>query len=495
MSWINGIFYVYARLLFVLCIIAALFCLGCYLIGDGRDTQSFFFTAVSCLFLAFALNMVRGTGRPRLTDQQSLWCVLSFWTVLPIFLGLPLFWSGHAAQAGYFEAVSAVTTTGASILAAGNELSDALLLWRSFCAWLGGLLMFSVAIAFFAPQRLGGFEIGLLNTALAANLRLIRFSSVQWEPSSQIRRFFEAITDFAPPYLAMTGLAALVMAALGVDTNTAVRLAMESISTTAFSLNIPVEGLGARASFVLEGILLVLMTFGALSVVTHAEMLRGRVRTIELKYLLRIAAIVSAVLFLRYGLQSQSDPARTLEQHLGALWGIIFTNVSFLTTTGLTSSYWQGDMGLLAFVGLAFIGGGVASTAGGGKLLRLVVMFKHCGWEMRHLIDQSLIRPLSVLGKKAEASAVRSVWLFTMLYVMAFALCGILLSLLGLNFKDAFFGAASAMTTTGSLTQMPQVTQQLPQFTSMGQFVYLLFLVVARMEVLVLIAMLRFRLR
>jgi len=168
---------------------------------------------------------------------------------------------------------------------------------------------------------------------------------------------------------------------------------------------------------------------------------------------------VPTVLFLRHFLGAFEDSAEDdLPRALAAYWGAMFTVMSFLTTTGFESSRWFGATewsGLatpgLVLVGLSLVGGGIATTAGGVKLLRIYALFRHGEREL-----ERLVHPSSVGGSGAEARRIRRkgayiAWLFFMIFALSITAVMLALALAGVQFEAALVLAIAALSTTGPL--------------------------------------------
>jgi trk system potassium uptake protein TrkH len=154
-----------------------------------------------------------------------------------------------------------------------------------------------------------------------------------------------------------------------------------------------------------------------------------------------------------------------LRQVASALWGGLFTVTSFLTTTGFESRFWDGATlwsGLqspgLFLIGMALIGGGVATTAGGVKLLRIYALYRHGERE-----QERLLHPSSIGGGGKDARRIRKQgayisWVFFMLFALSIAAVMVMLSLTGVQFETAIVLSVSALSTTGPLASVAAET-------------------------------------
>jgi trk system potassium uptake protein TrkH len=207
---------------------------------------------------------------------------------------------------------------------------------------------------------------------------------------------------------------------------------------------------------------------------------------------------VTAILVLRHFVAAvEMSTSGGIGAGLAAFWGSLFTVMSFMTTTGFESRYWLGATdwsGLetpgLVLVGLALIGGGVATTAGGVKLLRVYALYKHGVREL-----ERLVHPSSVGGSGAEERRIRRQgafisWIFFMLFALSITVVMLLLSLTGVQFETAMVLAVAAISTTGPLAQLaaenPISYAGIPE---PAQLVLMAAMVLGRLETLALIAL------
>ena len=213
---------------------------------------------------------------------------------------------------------------------------------------------------------------------------------------------------------------------------------------------------------------------------------------------LAIVALVSAGLFLRHWIGALTidlggDPVGAW----AALWGTVFTVLSFLTTTGFVSASWDvardwsglANPGLI-LLGLAAIGGGAATTAGGIKLIRAYALLRHGRREIERLAE-----PHSVLGIGTRTrSLVREgpliVWTFVMLFILAILASVLALTAFGLDFATATVAAIAAISNTGPAFALVEgAGRGFADLTSDQRIVLMVPMIVGRVETLALIAL------
>lgn len=181
---------------------------------------------------------------------------------------------------------------------------------------------------------------------------------------------------------------------------------------------------------------------------------------------------------------------------LMAVWGSLFTVTSFLTTTGFESHDWRAmqlwsnlpDPGAI-LLGVAVMGGGIATTAGGVKLLRLFALYRQGVREMDLLVHPSAIIPHGQGARLISDHGPRIAFVFLMLFLVSVACLMILLSATGLDFDHSLTLAIAALTTTG------QAIRTLPDGVGYGDLggtartFLCIGMIVGRMETLVIIAL------
>ena len=429
-------------------------------IGDFFTARAFLHSGVLILLLTTLIAVATFNRPPAQSARMQLIALLGGFVVLPVFLGLPLLVLTPQVSAFelYFEMLSCLTTTGASVFDHPSAISDPVHLWRGLVGWLGGFLMLLSAVAIFEPLNLGGFEVyaKAKQSGAARSIGQIKTAAV----SARLTRFARNIF---PPYLALTLALALALVLTGERPFIAAMLAMATLSTSGISATD--MALGMPVGYGGEMVIFVFLMVALTRVLIPAE--GGWQKSVrfwqdnEFKLAMALVATLPLLLFLRHWIASaETNAVQDVFASISALWGSVFTVLSFLTTTGFVSTSWHDTVlwsGLhntgIMLIGLAVIGGGVATTAGGIKLLRVYALYKH---GMREL--QKLSYPSSVGGAGGAARYIRREgayisWMFFMLFAVTTALVMLGLSLTGLNFEQSLSYGTAALSTTGPLAQ------------------------------------------
>ena len=463
----------------------------------------FFFSALLMLVLTLLLGIAT-SGRVRPSPGgnglPALSTMLAVFGILPMALGVPL--AMALPDTGLFNAwwemVSCLTTTGATLYAA-DMLAPPLHLWRSLVGWLGGLFILVTAVAILAPLKVGGFEI--MSSPYGRNERFQPLPDSADGRASQARQLFytsgsdrmtpslralRVLRDIAPVYagLTMTLWVALLLA--GDPGLIALIRAMGTLSTSGIS---PVTGaIGVHSGILGE---MLIFCFLILALSRRLWPGAGELRASEslghdpeLRIGLIVVTLVALILFARHFVFSieQVSKAGSVPEGLAisarnaaiATWGGLFNAMSFLTTTGWNSVDWQGarswsglqSPGLL-LAGLAIMGGGIATTAGGVKLLRVYALARQSQRELERIVHPASVAGGGRMVRRLRGEGAYLAFIFFMLFALSIAATVILVSIHQIEFETAVMLSVSALTNTGPLAGTIPLT---PSFESSAGF-------------------------
>ena len=217
----------------------------------------------------------------------------------------------------------------------------------------------------------------------------------------------------------------------------------------------------------------------------------------QIQLMLISVVAITLLLFLRsFAGATEVDRQDNLVAALRAVWGSLFTVLSFLTTTGFESQDWRTmqlwshlpDPGIV-LLAVAVMGGGIATTAGGVKLLRLYALYRHGVRELVRLIQPNALGRRGQGDQLISANGARVAFIFLMLFLIAIAVVSYGLALTGLGFVRSLGVAISGLTTTGPAMQVLGDGGVYRELTAAGRAIFCAAMIVGRMEVLVIIAL------
>lgn len=455
--------------------------------GHAAIARHFFYAGLLTLIFCGLIGLATHANPRARGAREMLLNMLAVFGGLPLLLALPF--AESLPDTGWFNAwwemVSSLTTTGASLYSA-DLLPQPLHLWRALVGWMGGFFILVAAVAILAPLRVGGFEIMASPYDRRENFERLPqsdaprrvqphlsdpgFDSRVNDPTTRIARTAEAVL---PPYAGLTLALWVGLLLTGDPSFLALCRALGTLSTSGIS---PMLGQTGEASGFAGEALVFLFLLPALSrrFWPGGGALRASARLRDDPELRMAAALVGSVtllLFLRHflgaievaaeGAPGASDIPPALLGLTGALsaaWGVLFNALSYLTTTGWNSVDWQGARtwsGLtspgLILAGLAMMGGGVATTAGGVKLLRVYALARHGEREMQRIVHPSAVSGGGRIARRLRREGAYLAFIFFMLFAMSIAVVVSLVSFQSVEFETATILSIAALTNTGPL--------------------------------------------
>ena len=370
---------------------------------------------------------------PSLSRREGFLLVGLSWTLMIAWGTFPFLLTGSIPDltGAIFESASGFTTTGATVLtnidpADGTfAYPKSIILWRSLSHWIGGMGIIVLSVAILPELALGGMQ---LFSAEASGL------SGGEKLAPRIR---ETASRLWILYAALTGLETiLLMYPGGMDLFEAVNHAFATTATGGFSPN--GASIGGYENGWVEAIITLFMVLPglnfALQYKVYLNLDFGRLwKSTEVRIYLLILAV--ATLAISCDLWWAADPITTTSgDKIPAGFGQSlryggFQVVALLTTTGFsTADFDQWPLfSVSLLVIMMAIGGCAGSTAGGLKIIRILVLFKHMARECSPLLLPNLVKPISVDKKTIDESIIWGVMGFISLYILALVTCTVIM--------------------------------------------------------------------
>ncbi len=326
-------------------------------VGDIALAETFF--AAALVQGVLTLTVILATfGRPATTfgDNRLLALLLTYFA-LPLFLAVPLVLALPSLTwtRAYFEMLSCLTTTGATLFDEPGRIAPSIHLWRGLIGWLGGFIFLVAALAILAPLRLGGFEIeATLGTGASSRNRQVSTSAVA--TNARILRFARLVLV---PYAVLTFALALLLMLAGEGGLVASVHAMSVLATSGISSlsGLDVAASGRMGEALMALFLIAAVTQKVMRVFWEREIGPPRLSDPEIKIAVASVVAITLLLFLRsYVAALDVEAQRDLPAALRAIWGSAFTVLSYLTTLGFESMDW-GESRAWSGLGAGFDGG------------------------------------------------------------------------------------------------------------------------------------------
>lgn len=430
LSRIIGVFLIFHSLGLIPPIIVSAF------YADGQILD-FFYPLLFSLGCGLILWLPNANNKSDLHRHEGFLVVAAFWFILTAVSALPFILGPHLGFVdSFFEAASAFTTTGATVITGLDKMPRSLLFYRQELQWLGGMGIIVLAVALLPLLRMGGMQLYRAETPGPMKDEKIT------PRIAHTTRIFWLI------YLLITTLCTLSYWAAGMSLFDAISHSMSTVSTGGFSTHD--ASMSYFHSFSIELITIVFMFLGALNfsmhyLAIHKRSIRVYFTNPEVVVFTSIILITIAVASIKLYLDN------TYPEYLSALRHTAFITVSIITSTGYTTetfSSWTPFVVTLLFL-ISFIGGCSGSTAGGMKVIRVILLVKQGYREILRLIHPNIIMSLKIQKRAFPDSVTNGVWGFFALYIAVFSMAMLAIMASGVDQVTAFSAVTSAMNNLG----------------------------------------------
>ena len=399
-----------------------------------------------------------------------------FWTVLGLFGALPLF-IADATQLSVvdavFESLSGITTTGATVLTGIEHLPESSLFYRQQLQWLGGLGIIVIAVAVLPMLGIGGMQLYRAETPGPI------------KDNKLTPRITETAKVLFTIYLVLTITCTTAYWAAGMGLFDAICHAFSTVAIGGFSTYD--ASIGHFNSPAIMLICIVFMFLSGINFALHffswnARGIKHYFQDPEFRFYgsMIILGIVTTVSYLYF---SGMYP---LQQ---SLLNGSFELVSILTTTGFgvtDFSLWPTFLPVFIFM-FAFMGGCGGSTAGGIKMIRVLLIIKQGIREVHRLIHPNAVIPIKIGPKTVSDRIVEAVWGFFAIYVMSYLIMVVLLLATGLDFLSAFTAVGACINNLGP--GLGAVAENYGAINSSAKWILCFAMLLGRLEVFTLLVL------
>ncbi|MBM3502357.1 MAG: TrkH family potassium uptake protein [Alphaproteobacteria bacterium] len=404
------------------------------LAADNRDWQVFMAAAALTLFVGVALIVAFRGDLTEIDLRQGFLLTATTWLVLSAFGALPFMFSEQELSFtdAYFETVSGLTTTGATVIVGLDSLPPGILLWRALLQFVGGAGIIVMAIAVFPFLRIGGMQLFWTESSEKSDKVLPRLSSVAGAT--------------VVVYVAMTVACALLFLVVGLSPFDAITHAMTTTSTGGFA-NYD-NSFGQLGNPEAEWIATIFMFLGGCPLVLLILLARGQVRPFltssQVQVFLGLIVVVSVGLGL-WLFATQDIP-------LGRALRLTFFNVtSVVSTTGFASTDYNawGGLAWVLLLMLMFVGGCTGSTSGSVKVFRLEILVRRVVSQLRAQVQPHGVFPIRYMNQLVQDDVPVGVMAFFAAYMLSFALLTVIIAACGYDFVTAITAVAAALGNVG----------------------------------------------
>jgi trk system potassium uptake protein TrkH len=396
--------------------------------------------------------------------------VALFWVILSLASAIPFALTPYpdlTVTDAFFEAISGITTTGATVLTGIDNLPLSILYYRQQLQWLGGMGIIVLAVAVMPMLGIGGMQIYRSETP----------------GSTKENKLTPRITETAKSlwyiYLGLTIACAISYRLAGMSNFDAISHAFSTVSTGGFSTHDSNFGyFNNQKIFIVATVFMVL---AGINFALHFMALRkrglgiyfrdGELRTYIIVLIVMSIITISTLIYNNFYSYINS----TLDHG-------IFQAISIVTTTGYTTtgySWWPMFLPFM-IIAVSFIGACAGSTSGGMKVIRLLLLYKQGVREIHQLIHPAAVIPIKVGGKSMDDQVISAVWGFFSLYVFGFCVLSLAMMATGSDIITAFSATAACLNNLGP--GLGDAAQNYQDISAAGKWVLDLAMLLGRME-------------
>lgn len=446
--------------------------------GEYRDAQGFALTAVVTVAIGHAMRLAGGVAAEQAIEQmrrvEGLAIVSVAWLLIAAFAGLPYVWSGLGPIDAMFEAMSGLTTTGATVFRDFTLYGRAVFFWRSMTQWLGGMGVIALFVAVLPRLAIGGREIFFAEASGPDDEKV----------SPQIRRTASLLWRV---YAGLTLMQTIALWLAGFSLYDAVCHSFTTLSAAGFSPN--AQSIAGYNNPAAEWVIIVFMFLAGANFALQYRALAQRdfrifARDEELRAYTGVTLLATVVLVvILAGTMSPLDNVRTS----------LFQVLSILTTTGYASVDFEtwNQQAKAVLLGLMFIGGCAGSAGGGPKVVRHLLLAKFTMQELRRMLHPRAILPVKLGGRVVAPSVLQGVIVFFLFYLLTFAVCSIIVILLGADILTGISATAATLGNVGPGFGQVGPMGHFADLHPISRIVLTLAMWIGRLEVLTVLVILR----
>jgi trk system potassium uptake protein TrkH len=406
-----------------------------------------------------------------LNQKDGFIIITFFWVVLSVAGSIPFILIGMPLVDAFFESMSGITTTGATVISSLSTLPESVLFYRQLLQWMGGMGLIVLAIAVMPLLGIGGGQLYKTEIPGAMNDQKL---------TPRIKETAQALWLI---YIVLTAFCALFYYLAGMSWFDAVSHSLSTVSIGGFSTHD--ESIGYFNNGFIEAVCIVFMLLSAFSFTLHyfAFYMKKPLKYFndpELRFFISILLVIFTI-SISVNLLSKTGEASIRE--------LLFHTVSIVTTTGFAigdTSQWNPSIGFLLLIG-AFIGACSGSVGGGIKSWRVLIMINYAYINLKKMIHPNAVISLKIGTKNVENDVAASVWGFFSIYVISFIILLLGLVITGLDFESSFSAIGACLNNLGP--GLGEVSQTYEAVTPAGKGILSLAMILGRLEIFTLLVL------
>lgn len=438
------------------------------LIYGEKEAWYFVLTGVVSAILGVLAIKVKKPKNMVLYQKAGFASTALSWILLSLVGCMPFWISGEIPSFidAFYETVSGITTTGATILNDVEALSKGMLMWRSFLHWLGGMgvIVFLLAII----PKLGGQQ----------NIFLMKAESPGPIIGKAVPRMRNYATMLYGIYITLTALEFILLLFGGLNVFEAINTSFSTAGTGGFGIYN--SNAAAFDSYYVQTVIAVFMLLFGINFSVYlcliARKFKQSLKFEELWIYLGIVAVSTAI--IAFNISSIYKPYDAFHQSFFYVSSIIST-----TGFGLTDVNKWPELSKTVIIILTFIGASAGSTGGGFKISRIILLFKEVRKEFSLLVHPRNVKLVKMDGKAVNHDIMRTTSMYLVLYIGVFAISFLLVSIDNMDFTTSFTAVAANLNNTGPGLGAVGPVGNYADFSILSKIVFIFDMLAGRLEI------------
>lgn len=438
------------------------------LIYGEKEAWYFVLTGVVSAILGVLAIKVKKPKNMVLYQKAGFASTALSWILLSLVGCMPFWLSGEIPSFidAFYETVSGITTTGATILNDVEALSKGMLMWRSFLHWLGGMgvIVFLLAII----PKLGGQQ----------NIFLMKAESPGPIIDKAVPRMRNYATMLYGIYITLTALEFILLLFGGLNVFEAINTSFSTAGTGGFGIYN--SNAAAFDSYYVQTVIAVFMLLFGINFSVYlcliARKFKQSLKFEELWIYLGIVAVSTAI--IAFNISSIYKPYDAFHQSFFYVSSIIST-----TGFGLTDVNKWPELSKTVIIILTFIGASAGSTGGGFKISRIILLFKEVRKEFSLLVHPRNVKLVKMDGKAVNHDIMRTTSMYLVLYIGVFAISFLLVSIDNMDFTTSFTAVAANLNNTGPGLGAVGPVGNYADFSILSKIVFIFDMLAGRLEI------------
>ena len=407
-------------------------------------------------------------------SKEGFLIVVLFWLILSLFGSLPFILDKDLSLSfvdALFESISGWTTTGATIIDDLENLSPSILIYRQMLQWLGGMGIVILALAILPMLGVGGMQL-----YKAESTGPIKDNKIS-------PRIAETAKSLWKVYIGLTTVCALLYFFAGMSIFDSVAHSFSTIAIGGFSTYN--DSIGHFNSPIIEFVCIIFMLLAALNFILHFLAVKsGSIATYfkdtEVRSFTFIIIIFLSLIYVFHLVNNSDIPLRH----------IIFQLISFITTSGFTSTSYESWPSFIVFTLLlvSFFGACAGSTGGGIKIIRVVLVLKLLKKGLLRTLHPTAQVPVKINDQAISDEVASNIYDFIVFYILSYMILSFLLLIFGNDVATSFSSVASCLNNLG-----PAVGDAANSYSSLStssKYVLSFTMILGRLEIYTLLIIL-----